>query len=699
MRELMLKLLTYEPFNKIKGDEKKYIDAVLRKDYATSKSYPLYDELMVAFEEYSDLKKQEDLKYQKQVEKIKNSKKLKKSEKEERIQKIGKIEYDRTKLIQWFKKYYTLSSAGNIGKVCYRSSGNRTYYPVLFKKICVCCILDMQLANNTRDNASNAKFFDDFGMRENILNKWHVSTRYMFLANQDTYSAFRLYRNGLKKPYLTRIIKKVYYESANQLRQYADTAKKYELETFVDVFSGTGTVAASVNANNVIVNDIDAGASCFLFAFVNYEREVKKVLADFHKQFVSENLCGKELYSEEELEYHFVNYARSNVHNISKSLDITQMYDEEYYDQFRYNLSDDEIELGKQNVGIHRKFIKDIRNNYKAMESALDDWNTKYNAFDLSKLPTDIDFSKNPNTFISKIVEDIIEYGVMWFFFWSIRKNNSGRKPFVTDMSEKSYSDYILNVLGFDYSDTKDYKDYSESGIDAFYVAKYFVEHMNLCEKDITFDFDNTHNFFKYMENAKVYNLSYKLLFCLLDDLEEACFYYLDSPYFLTTDYEIPFQDKEHKKMLKILRNASFHWLFSMQYYEGATNKVKSVARPSLKEYHPQIRDYDAYYKGFIREFTENESGYWVVEDGLDDDMLDKLFVILFEDTSSNEIMICNFDVRPAIKYGEDAAVLPMRDFLGLEKQKGMKYATIYHHAVEWRQKQIEKNYYSGDWV
>ena len=133
-----------------------------------------------------------------------------------------------------------------------------------------------------------------------------------------------------------------------------------------------------------------------------------------------------------------------------------------------------------------------------------------------------------------------------------------------------------------------------------------------------------------------------------------------------------------------------------MQYYEGATKKVKSVARPSLKEYHPQIRDYDAYYKGFVNEFTENKSGYWVVEDELDSTKLDKLYVILFEDTSSNEIMICNFDVRPAIKYGEGAVVLPMRDFLKLEQQKGMKYATIYKEAVKWRQKEIKNNYDSG---
>lgn len=45
MRELMLKLLTYEPFEKISGDEKKFIDAVLAGENSLAQSYPLYYEL------------------------------------------------------------------------------------------------------------------------------------------------------------------------------------------------------------------------------------------------------------------------------------------------------------------------------------------------------------------------------------------------------------------------------------------------------------------------------------------------------------------------------------------------------------------------------------------------------------------------------------------------------------------------------
>lgn len=49
MRELMLKLLTYEPFEKISGDEKTYIDAVLAGATNVAQPFALYDELMKAF--------------------------------------------------------------------------------------------------------------------------------------------------------------------------------------------------------------------------------------------------------------------------------------------------------------------------------------------------------------------------------------------------------------------------------------------------------------------------------------------------------------------------------------------------------------------------------------------------------------------------------------------------------------------------
>lgn len=55
-------------------------------------------------------------------------------------------------------------------------------------------------------------------------------------------------------------------------------------------------------------------------------------------------------------------------------------------------------------------------------------------------------------------------------------------------------------------------------------------------------------------------------------------FIYLDSLCFLTTDYEVPFRDEEHKQMLDMLRDSDFNWLFSMQYWEwGEEKPVSSI--------------------------------------------------------------------------------------------------------------------------
>lgn len=138
-----------------------------------------------------------------------------------------------------------------------------------------------------------------------------------------------------------------------------------------------------------------------------------------------------------------------------------------------------------------------------------------------------------------------------------------------------------------------------------------------------------------------------------------------------------------------------------MQYYEGSTKEVKKVRRPTLKECYRQIKDYDAYYKGFVGNFKKNDEGYLVVENITNRKKLDELYVILFNyvrknktvNTKLREMMICNFDVRPAIKYGSNEVILPMREFLKLESQKGKKYSTIYKHAVKWRQRQIKKKF------
>ena len=106
--EIMFSILTYEPFEKITGDEKKYIEAVLNGDTKGQQGYPLYDELMKALKVCKDTK-------------------------------------DSTALVQWYEKHYTTKAEGKIKVLWSKDKDERTYYPVLFKKICYYCLTECNL--------------------------------------------------------------------------------------------------------------------------------------------------------------------------------------------------------------------------------------------------------------------------------------------------------------------------------------------------------------------------------------------------------------------------------------------------------------------------------------------------------------------------------------------------------------------------
>lgn len=267
MRELMLKLLTYEPFEKISGDEKTYIDAVLAGDTNVAQSFALYDELMKAFMHFVY------------------------TERKGKDRKV--IAGDTTKLVSWFNAFYSFSKAGSIGILCDQTTGERAYYPVLFKKVCFYCI--------TEYNLRDADFLKQFGIKPNILNKWEISPRYRKLINRDSYHAINISRNGKKQPYLTKVIKAAFYEASRQEAavRFFDPAtkgwvapKKEQLLPFIDVFAGSGCVAASVDANEMVVNDFDIGAACFLYSMSHDEKEIRTRLAKLQNSFVSRDLSN-----------------------------------------------------------------------------------------------------------------------------------------------------------------------------------------------------------------------------------------------------------------------------------------------------------------------------------------------------------------------------------------------------------------------
>lgn len=640
MLELMLKLLTYEPYEKVSGNEKDYIDKVLSEKITsdtvvTNKEYIIYDELFRGFMGFLNYSSKGIL--------------------------WKSIQWDFLGWLRdWKNKYYPV----NDGMI-----DDRAIYPVLFKKICFFILVEAYKGDSKKKytEMSDKEFIQAVGLRENIFNKWHISPRYRKKVNRDSYSSITLSRNGKKQPYLTTAIKRVYYEAGRQEAEEnlidSDTTTEWvapklnQLPQFIDVFSGTGTVAASVGANKSVVNDIDVGAACFLYSMSHDSKEVRQRLAQLHNNFVSKDLSeGQELYTAEQWQRHRESKA---------------------YEEYLGNQKFEELMVRLRNnyVYIYKKYVQATR------EVALD---------------FDNDTIKN--------IEMFYDIGVAWLFLNSFKQKLKKANQFnAIDMDIEAYKKYLHTVLMVKYKDDKKYEKYHQQDeSDATFLEKYRIKKSQVkFEKGI-----------KYMDSLKNTIVKNEDFYTVIQGYSGG-FIYLDSPYFLTTDYTVPFQDEEHKDMLDILRYADFNWLFSMQYKEIDTDKFnKSEFTKNRKSYqeagHPLIKNYDYYYNGFVKPFViKSEMNLLYYETDASKNIEDNnLWVLFFYYKFNNkEMMICNFDSRRNIPYafegdkeiGHHIEIMPYNEFLThLRNRKESSYNELRTEAHNWRKNNIIENYASG---
>lgn len=640
MLELMLKLLTYEPYEKVSGNEKDYIDKVLSEKITsdtvvTNKEYIIYDELFRGFMGFLNYSSKGIL--------------------------WKSIQWDFLGWLRdWKNKYYPV----NDGMI-----DDRAIYPVLFKKICFFILVEAYKGDSKKKytEMSDKEFIQAVGLRENIFNKWHISPRYRKKVNRDSYSSITLSRNGKKQPYLTTAIKRVYYEAGRQEAEEnlidSDTTTEWvapklnQLPQFIDVFSGTGTVAASVGANKSVVNDIDVGAACFLYSMSHDSKEVRQRLAQLHNNFVSKDLSeGQELYTAEQWQRHRESKA---------------------YEEYLGNQKFEELMVRLRNnyVYIYKKYVQATR------EVALD---------------FDNDTTKN--------IEMFYDIGVAWLFLNSFKQKLKKANQFnAIDMDIEAYKKYLHTVLMVKYKDDKKYEKYHQQDeSDATFLEKYRIKKSQVkFEKGI-----------KYMDSLKNTIVKNEDFYTVIQGYSGG-FIYLNSPYFLTTDYTVPFQDEEHKDMLDILRYADFNWLFSMQYKEIDTDKFnKSEFTKNRKSYqeagHPLIKNYDYYYNGFVKPFViKSEMNLLYYETDASKNIEDNnLWVLFFYYKFNNkEMMICNFDSRRNIPYafegdkeiGHHIEIMPYNEFLThLRNRKESSYNELRTEAHNWRKNNIIENYASG---
>lgn len=640
MIELMLKLLTYEPYEKVSGNEKDYIDKVLSEKITsdtvvTNKEYIIYAEL---FREFMDF-----LNYSSKGILWKS------------------IQWDSLGWLRdWKNKYYPV----NDGMI-----DDRAIYPVLFKKICFFILVEAYKGDSKKKytEMSDKEFIQAVGLRENIFNKWHISPRYRKKVNRDSYSSITLSRNGKKQPYLTTAIKRVYYEAGRQEAEEnlidSDTTTEWvapklnQLPLFIDVFSGTGTVAASVGTNKSIVNDIDVGVACFLYSMSHDSKEVRQRLAQLHNNFVSKDLSeGQKLYTAEQWQRHRETKA---------------------YEKY----------LGNQKF---EELMVRLRNNYVYI----------YDKYVQATIGVVLDFD-NATT---KNIEMFYDIGVAWLFLNSFKqKQRRGNQFNAIDMDIEAYMKYLRNVLMVKYKDDKKYVKYHQQDeSDATFLEKYRLKKSQVkFEKGI-----------KYMDSLKNTIVKSEDFATVIKSYSDD-FIYLDAPYFLTTDYTVPFQDEEHKDMLDNLRCVDFYWLFSMQYKKINTDKFKksefTKKRKSYQEAgHPLIKNYDCYYNGFVKPFViKSEMNLLYYETDASKNIEDNnLWVLFFYYKFNNkEMMICNFDSRRNIPYafegdkeiGHHIEIMPYNEFLThLRNRKESSYNELRTEAHNWRKNNIIENYASG---
>lgn len=653
MKELMLELLTWEPFEKLVSGEKEYIDEILSGNYQQSQSK--FHDLFLGFYHY--------------------------------------VQNGNFKDIAWLRRWKNTYHQNK--NYTHSTKSGRDYYPLLFKKICFYVIV--------RGKFTDKEFMAQIGLSVNRISKWGISPRFRRYAEADTYSVISSFRNGVKKPYIVSLVKKLYYEAG---RQVSHSILLKDLPTFVDVFAGTASVAASVVSDGCpppIVNDFDPLMICFVWAFTYHQKELRSKIAGLHNWLMNLDFNSTNWrYGETAYENHYgfmnsIMRLKPNEYwgdKVKKYWEKEMRTNPKFWESFALPIvmhslgikcSDSEIAENKQKAQRYKEFIIRIRSLYLAAKAEMD-------SCDRDKLRK-IDFNTLSKNKIDSRVDTIIEYALAVFQFYSFKPG--GKNIFhVSSVDERNYSAY-LDRLKDDSSSVKSEDQKAE------------VDNpLTLPLKASSLTLESTGSFSRHLKGAK---------FCcerFQDILRSGSdkIYYLDSPYFLTVGYDVPFPEEDHENMLDTLRSAEFKWIFSIQYKpsDEGTKTIKKRCRNQP----PIIRNYGDYYRGFYLPFMldTNQKVYnpYIPKD---DPKLapSNLFVILFDvDTAkakeqeiypdTREMLVVNFNCLPTIPLHDSAVVLPFGLFFQCA-DAGMDYKDIVQRAIAWRKSYIENNYTGKDAV
>lgn len=646
MKELMLELLTYEPFEKLVSGEKEYIDEILFGNYQQPQSK--FHDLFLGFYHYVQQETYDD--------------------------------------VEWLRQW--------------KATYGRAKLPLLFKKICF-----YLMVKGTRNESD---FMQQIGLQASRNRKWGISAQFRKYAEADTYSTIKIFRNGVKKEYIVSTVKQLYYEAGRQVydkakadRQVSESKAQSEKEPttlkdppwfvkysmklnnlpqFVDVFAGSASVAASVVTEGCpppIVNDKDPVMVCFAWAFVHCKSELRKRIADFHNYVINQEL--KDLsYDEDDYEGH---NKSPTIHNSAKVLDEprTRWLHEKVYHE--------DIATLKRLAQRYQEFIMRIRSSYIDVVNVL-----ALNDRDREELRRKFQFNELSPHSITQI-EDVLDYALAIFYCCSFAGGKAGNVYHETFVNASKYYSYLNRLVNLDAI-----KRASED-VKARKLAELRLEASSVILK-------SKGHFSRYLQKAEFYSKDFSEL---LEITPSDAIYYWDSPYYLTTGYDVDFYDEDHKDMLDTLRNAKFKWIFSMQY--NPSDKCECSDQEERRRQSHIIKDYGDYYRGFYAPLqVVGAQRAYVVDDAQTEKAKD-LYVILFDfdkvkqkwpemrNTETREMLVVNFNPLRTIPLHDSAVVYPFDLFLQYaDEKKGSKdivkdYQDLVQRAIAWRKSNIESKY------
>lgn len=500
----------------------------------------------------------------------------------------------------------------------WKAAYGRTFLPLLFKKICFYLMVKGKL--------SESDLMQQIGLQASRNRKWGISAQFRKYAEADTYSTIKIFRNGVKKEYIVSTVKQLYYEAGRQVydkakadRQVSESKAQSEKEPttlkdppwfvkysmklnnlpqFVDVFAGSASVAASVVTEGCpppIVNDKDPVMVCFAWAFVHCKSELRKRIADFHNYVINQEL--KDLsYDEDDYEGHNKN---PTIHNSQK------VWDEPRTLWLWRDCYHEDIERLKTLAQRYQEFIMRIRSSYKDVKNVLD-------LSDRDKLRDIINSNKLSPRSITQI-EDVLDYALAVFYCCSFAGGKAGNVYHETFVNASKYYSYLNRLVNLDAI-----KRASED-VKARKLAELRLEASSVILK-------SKGHFSRYLQKAEFYSKDFSEL---LEITPSDAIYYWDSPYYLTTGYDVDFYDEDHKDMLDTLRNAKFKWIFSMQY--NPSDKCECSDQEERRRQPHIIKDYGDYYRGFYAPLqVVGAQRAYVVDDAQTEKAKD-LYVILFD--------------------------------------------------------------------